>query len=255
MSGFFAALRELALLPDQAMAAGWEWRGSRGNGLQVRDALYKSLEEEQAALVAAPAPPTEAGRIVALGQRDYGRLRGLLAGLAEADLDRPPAAGEWTLRQVLAHVLLTERRYLYQVEYALRRGDREPVYVQPDIKLEPEETGGEVEAWAQRLAQARSDSASLAPTPDAALTRPTQWAGYDVDVRFRLHRFAAHFAEHSIQAEKTLAGLGRPPGEAHRIVMRISETRGGHELSTAASALSRLDQLHLERARDLAARA
>ena len=40
------------------------------------------------------------------------------------------------------------------------------------------------------------------------MTRPTIWARYDVDVRFRLHRFAAHVIEHTIQCEKALAALG-----------------------------------------------
>ena len=57
---------------------------------------------------------------------------------------------------------------------------------------------------------------------------------FDVDVRFRLHRFAAHQIEHGIQCEKTLAVLGAPMTEGRRIVRRLTallgevEGLGGH---------------------------
>ena len=58
------------------------------------------------------------------------------------------------------------------------------------------------------------------------MTRPTEWIHYDVDVRFRLHRFAAHLIEHTVQCEKTLAALGWPPTEGRRIVRRLAALLG-----------------------------
>ena len=66
------------------------------------------------------------------------------------------------------------------------------------------------------------------------MIRPTQWMQYDVDVRFRLHRFAAHVIEHTIQCEKTLNALGWRMTEGRRIVRRLTailgevEGHGGH---------------------------
>jgi len=60
----------------------------------------------------------------------------------------------------------------------------------------------------------------------AAMARPTVWAGHDVDVRFRLHRFAPHVVEHTIQCEKTLSALGWAPAEGRRIVREISALLG-----------------------------
>jgi len=79
MSAFFESLCLFASLPDDALERPWVWNGRPGDGLISRDACYRSLEEEQAALAAAPQPPTEAGRAVAIGQREFGRLRGVLA--------------------------------------------------------------------------------------------------------------------------------------------------------------------------------
>jgi hypothetical protein len=85
------------------------------------------------------------------------------------------------------------------------------------------------------------------------MTRPTIWAGFDVDVRFRLHRFGGHLAEHTVQCEKTLALLdGFRDSEARRIVRRISAMRGLHEHVSEPAVLDGLDREHERRARSLA---
>ena len=52
------------------------------------------------------------------------------------------------------------------------------------------------------------------------------WVRYDVDVRFRLHRFAAHVIEHTIQCEKALAALGWQPTEGRRIARQLAALVG-----------------------------
>ena len=66
------------------------------------------------------------------------------------------------------------------------------------------------------------------------MTRPTQWVQYDVDVRFRLHRFAAHIMEHTVQSEKALAALGWRATEGRRIVRRLTALIGEVEGSRGA---------------------
>jgi hypothetical protein len=62
----------------------------------------------------------------------------------------------------------------------------------------------------------------LGDVDDASrLEAPGIWVGYAVTIRFRLHRFAAHLREHTIQVEKTLAMLGRQLREVERIVRMI----------------------------------
>ena len=94
---FDAALARLAMLSDAELGReGWTFRGSPTD---VGYALYHALEEEQRALIAAPRAPTESARILGLAQGAFGELRGLLAGLDDALLDRAPAEGEWSLRE------------------------------------------------------------------------------------------------------------------------------------------------------------
>jgi hypothetical protein len=267
-TAFVAAMTRFAALSDRRCSEPWDWPGHSGWPLQVRDALYRSLEEELAAGAAQTAPPSEAGRLISVGQRAWGELRGLLVGVSDGALDQapqpplsdpatsggePPREAEWTLRQVLAHVLLTERRYREQVQYALGRSESEPLARQPSAVLSEAERSGDVSSWIEKLAAERLAGAELASATADELLRPTVWAGYQVDVRFRMLRFAGHLVEHAVQAEKVLAATGWEAGEAHQIVRRISAARGAHELSTQAQTLSRLDAIHSERAARLAA--
>jgi DinB family protein len=258
---FVAAMARLAQLPDHRCSEPWEWSGHSGWPLQVRDALYRSLEEELGAVAAQSAPGSEAARLLAVGQRAWGELRGLILGLPDALLDQEPPAGspgagkppeEWTLRRVLSHVLLTERRYREQVEYALQRSDDEPLRREPMARVSPGEEEGGLRRWVERLAAERRAGAVLGGAGAEQLLRPTVWAGYEVDVRFRMLRFAGHLVEHTVQAEKLLAVCGHRIGESHMIVRRISAARGAHELSTPIDVLARLDGVHAEREASLA---
>jgi len=78
-----------------------------------------------------------------------------------------------------------------------------------------------------RLASVRTETnRSLGDLTPAAITRPSAWVGYEVDVRFRLHRFPAHLIEHTIQCEKTLEALGWRPTEGRHIVRRLASLLG-----------------------------
>jgi hypothetical protein len=256
-------MARLASLSDSRCSEPWEWPGHSAWPLQVRDALYRSLEEELAAVAAQPAPPSEAGRLLAVGQRAWGELRGLLVGVPDAVLDSAPSpvragAGEpgawgldWTLSDVLGHLLLSGRHDREELEYALRRSGSEPLTLQPSAALSDAEEAGGVGTWIDRLAAERTVGAELASATSDQLHRPTLWAGYQVDVRFSMLRLAGQLVEHTVQAEKILAGTGWEPGEAHLIVRRISAARGAHELFTEGETLGRLDEVHADRAASL----
>ena len=147
---------------------------------------------------------------------------------------------------MLAHTLVTERRYRIQCAHAARRGDEEPLRAPVPEGLAAGEDQGGAERWIERVDAERAlTDAELGSLEPPALLRPTIWAGHPVDLRFRLHRFAAHTAEHAIQAEKVLRALGQPPAEARQVVRRLSALRGAHERRTPADALARLDAEHL----------
>lgn len=227
MSDFDATLVGCAALDEAALSRPWTWRG---RPMDVRYALYRTLEDAQEAHTRASASPhSESRRIIALAQRAFGDLRGFLVGLPAELCDKTPRAGEWPVRETLSHMLVVERRYALQTRYAVDRADAEPIRI-PDDRLPPTaptHVGGEIGAILAQLGEARAETNRwLGDVVPAAMTRPTVWAGYDVDVRFRLHRFVAHVVEHTIQCEKTLLALGWPQTEGRRIARRIAAALG-----------------------------
>ncbi len=229
------------MVPDRLMAEPWDWAGHSGQPLQVRDGLYQALERELDAIATASGPASEAARAWSAAQSALGWLAGLVAGLDDALIDRVPAEDEWPLRATFAHILLTERRYALQVRYALNRSGDQPTYQEGPRELEAGEADGGVADWIARLAAERDANRDLAEIATDSLRRPTRWAGYDVDIRFRLHRFASHIAEHTVQAEKTLQMLQIRGGEAALIAPRIGAARGAHELHSESARIEDCD--------------
>ena len=249
---FDHVLRTYGALSDERMEEPWTWRAD-GRPLQVRDALYRSLEEEQAAASVAAAG-TEAGRVLAIAQRAFGDLRGLLIGLDERLLDAAPGPGDWSLRETLSHLLIVELSYDANTGWARRRGVDDPVRIPEHLRPKEPDSGGSLDDVLGRLARAReqTDRNHRDTRPDE-MEHPSIWVDFPVDVRFRLHRFGGHLAEHTIQCEKTLGRLdGYRESEARRIVRRISAMRGLHEHLSDRSVLERLDREHQRRAGSLA---
>ncbi len=222
-----SVLMGFAPLDEGELTRPWSWGG---RSLDVRYALYRTLEEAQEAHVHAVAKPhPESRRILALAQRAFGDLRGLLVGLQEDLLASALHQREWSVREVIAHMILVEQRYALHTLYAVERSDAEPVRL-PDARLPPlapSDDGGSVGEILARLGTARAETnRRLDNVAVEAMNRPTIWSGCHVDVRFRLHRFGAHVVEHTIQCEKTLAALGWRPTEGRRIVRRITAVLG-----------------------------
>jgi hypothetical protein len=113
------------------------------------------------------------------------------------------------------------------------------------VTVSAAENGSGVRDWIDILEAERVRTDAFCSGLDGpALSRPTVWAQYEVDVRFRLHRFAGHLAEHTIQAEKALRAIDRAPAEARQIARRLSRLRGRHERRTPAADRETLDSAH-----------
>lgn len=247
-------MRRFALLADTDLDRPRMWREYRST---ARYAVFRSLEEENVALARARLAwrASESESILALAARAFGDLHGRLVGLPDDTLDRAHD-GDWSLRRVLTHLVEIERRYAAQTLYAAHRGEDEPLRMNEGDPRLPEKDGdlipGGVDTLVARLAVARDESdARLGGIPDAALGRPAEWAGARVDVRFRLHRFASHLVEHTIQCEKALANAGVPESEARRVVRRIWAARGELEAAASDDTLSALDAAQALRAATL----
>jgi len=61
----------------------------------------------------------EAGLILKSLQVASGELEGLMVGLTDEDLDRSPGEDDWTLREVLEHILSAEKSYSNRIDEAL----------------------------------------------------------------------------------------------------------------------------------------
>ena len=224
-----------------------------------RRALFEMLDAEEAqALRVRATPLSDAVAILALAQRAYGDLRGLLIGLPDDLLDRAPREGEWPLRQTLQHIISGELGYHAAALYAVARRDDEAVAFpqvrrpSPDAERIAKGSLGDLLAYISEV-RARSDR-DLAGLDAEALRRPSVYGGREIDVRYRLYRFGAHVIEHSIQCETTLETLGSRAGDARRTVRRISMARGAHEHLSTPDALATLDAEHATKAAAATAR-
>ena len=213
-----------------------------GSELDVRYGFYRQFEELQDARARAEVLVTDAvarggqtRALVAAATAARWDLHGLLAGLQDADLDRDPGNGEWTVRQTLAHIVSGQRGYAWFTAWYWSQRDA-PLDDFPkrapddaEIGLPDEETEGRgtlaeiqqrfddiVRPVGRRLRDVRRRGAGGA----GALVRML------VDVRFRLVRWTSHIREHTIQVEKTLGFIGRPTTEVDRLLRLIAGAYG-----------------------------
>lgn len=168
----------------------------------------------------------------------------MLAGLEDDLLDRPPAPDEWPLRETLAHAIGVERSYRANTAHAVARAEDEPLSLPEDRRPQPDpsDTSGGILDILSRFAARRAETdAAFAGLTEADLARPALWVRHEVDVRFRLHRFGSHLAEHAIQCAKTVSSLGAGGGDARAIARRIGTLRGLHERRSPPESLRALD--------------
>ncbi len=258
---FEATLARLATLSAEALAERrWSW--SRGARIATaRYAFDNAVEQEHDAAVTARAGwrPALAPRILGLAQLAFGDLRGILLALPDELVDRPPAAGEWSVRQTCEHAIRVERSYRSGIRWAVERAPDQPVLIPEERRPppDPDDTRGSPRDIESRFAFRRAETdTELRDVADAALARPSIWrAGPGVeilvDVRFRLHRLATHLQEHTIQIEKALDDLGWHPGDAPRAIRRLSVARAMHERISDPAVLAALDADHAAKAADL----
>jgi hypothetical protein len=139
----------------------------------------------------------------------------------------------------MAHIVGAEVGFYVVVKYALdwhRSSGERPRPLAPEIPDEAWETilGEDIASLEAvldgPLAGIQSYHENLherilrdfAGIADEELGLPSHyWEGYPLPLRFRLHRFDSHLRQHTVQVEKTLAGIGRAPNEAMRLLRLI----------------------------------
>jgi len=245
-------------LSDAALEKHWQWGAYDSEGVRFAFFLtYQELRElatRTAAQRAVQGPViTSAQRILAQHHAAYMDLRGILVGVDEDELDRVPAEWEWSLRAVLGHIIDSEQGFFTVISYALdrqRSGDGQPLEMpEPDEEEEEDEDDSTQETLKQILAnydmlhfQILYDLASISEDELRALS--FFWEGYPMEIRFRLHRFDAHLRQHTIQVEKTLAGIGHQLHEAEQLVRMIYGALGEAEGARIGAWEMNADQWH-----------
>jgi len=227
--------REGIRFSDAALVKHWKW-GEYDEG--VRFAFFVTYQELRELAVRTAAQRaidgpfiTPAQRILAQHHAAYRDLSGILVGVGEDELDLVPFEKEWPLRDVLEHIIDTEQDFFTLIRYALdryRSGDGLPLEM-PEEE-EENESEDEDDNNQETLKQILTDYeelhsqilVDLASISEDELRAPSLfWESQPMEVRFRLHRFDAHLRQHTIQVEKTLAGIGHQPHEAERLVRMI----------------------------------
>lgn len=222
----------------------WEEYGEDGLRFALLAAhlqLRETTATVAAARLGAGKPFSEAQRILAQVHEAYRDLTGALAGTSEAEIDAAPPEAQWPLRQVLTHVLQTEKGFLAAIEVALDRartgGPNEPDEAAFKAKRKPAEdpSGSRADALNALFRSHVAILRALDAVSDTELATPSWfWEDKGYPIRFRMHRFEEHLRQHTIQVDKTLVALGHPPTEAERLVRNLHVALAGLESVSGA---------------------
>ena len=196
------------------------WRDQESNirHLLIRlcDHDYERRLNFRLALAASGWRPSETQLLLAEGSAARGETLALIAGLTDDVLDQRPAVDEWSPRETIGHLVFIEERYTANVEYSVRRYREGEDTTATPPKIGPLEATieGDVAAIHEQLVRGREQiNRACSDLPDDLLVASTTWSDWDVDLRFRLHRYAAHEREHANQLRKTFADIGYKPTE------------------------------------------
>lgn len=226
-------------LPDDKLERYWKWKDHDEEG--IRFALFVTLQElrQLAVTLSTLRPkPTSAQHILRQYHTAYLDLQAAILGLSAEDADKVFADGEWPARRVYAHILATDIGFTAVVRYALE-GHRAGTWTRAPIPEaeEPRLSGisGMTEEEYQALVKGPMDKMlayhrefhpriiqEFSTITEDELDLPsTFWEKTRFPIRHRLHRYEAHYAQHTIQMDKTLIAIGQAPNESKRLIRKI----------------------------------
>jgi hypothetical protein len=213
----------------------WTWgdysEGVRFSFFRVYEELRTLAARLGALRAASKTPITLTQHILAQHHAAFRDLEAVILGASDETGVTAPADGEWSLREVLVHIIDAERTFFAINLNAL-------IYVRAQGGSPPEITDEVWDRfWVGDSFANMKDSAPVSTlmayyenlhsrvieefsdTSDAELhTAVIFWESNAMPLDFRLHRFDAHLRQHTIQAEKTLLAVMGAPNEAKRLV-------------------------------------
>ena len=232
--GSFSAL--LLPLSEIDLERPWIWKDHDEEG--IRFALFVTLQELRdlsVTLSALRTRPTLAQHILRQYHAAYLDLQAALLGISDADAEQEPAAGEWPVQKAYAHILSTELNFTIMIRYALEQhrsgrwtpnrisdadADRLAGIRDEEYLALIKRPLSEMTAYHRELHQVIIDE--FTSITDEELELPsTFWEETRFPIRHRLHRYEAHFVQHTVQIDKTLDALGRSPSESKRLLRQV----------------------------------
>ena len=227
----FAAL--MLPFPEKDLERTWVWKDHDEEG--IRFAFFVTIQELRQLAVQLAAnrkPLTQAQHILGQYHKQYMDLQAAIFGLSKEDSERAPADGEWPVQQVYAHILGADFGFRAVIRYALE-GHRAGTWT-PERTPESE--------YPRLYGISESEYRDLTKGPlgtmltfhrelhpqiiqefcgitDQELDLPaTFWEETRFPIRHRLHRFEAHFIQHTVQIDKTLVAINQFPSESKRLI-------------------------------------
>jgi hypothetical protein len=259
-------------VPDSELDREWVWGAYDFEG--VRFAFFRTYEELRELAVRTAAerstrglPASSAQRILYQYHTAYRDLEAALLGVETDEANLAPDEGEWSLRRIAAHIVEADVGFFAVVKYALdrhRSADGRPTQISDE---EWEAIIGMDEASIEEILDGPLTDIQLyyetlhkrvlqefADISEGELIAPSMyWEGYEMSLRFRLHRFDAHLRQHIVQVDKTLEGTGHSPNESKRLLRLIYSALGETE-GAAIGAWDVAEELRREAAETIAAR-
>lgn len=224
------------LLPisEKDLECAWVWKDHDEEG--IRFAFFVTIHQLRqlaVTLAARRKPVTQTQLILGQYHKQYMDLQAAIFGLSKEDADRAPAEGEWSTRRVVyAHILGTDIFFSTAIRYALenhRTGKWTPERMSDEDEarldgISEDEftalTHGSLEGmlayhreFHPKLIQEFSDI-----TDDELELPSAMWEETRFPIRHRLHRYEAHFIQHTVQIDKTLIAIGQSPSETKRLI-------------------------------------
>ena len=223
-------------LSEKDLEREWIWKDHDEEG--IRFACFVTLQElrQLAVELSALRPkPTSAQHILSQYHAAYMDLQAAIFGLSEEDADKVPAEGEWQVRRVDAHILSAEINFTITVRYALEK-HRASAWTPERASDEDEyRLAGMNEEEYQALLEGPFEGMlayhrdfhpiiikEFSGITDEELDLPsTFWEETRFPIQHRLHRYEAHYTQHTIQIDKTLEAIGQTPTESKRLIRRL----------------------------------
>jgi hypothetical protein len=223
-------------LSDKDQERPWTWKDHDEEG--IRFSFFVTLQELRqlaVTLAALRTPPTQAQHILSQYHAAYMDLQAALLGVSAIDAERTPGEGEWPVQKTYAHILSAELNFTITIRFALEKHRADTWTPEKPSDDESDRLAGITDEEYLTLIkkplavmQAYHDDlhrvilGEFSSITDRELELPsTFWEETRFPVRHRLHRYEAHFVQHTVQIDKTLIAIGKTPTESNRLLRRV----------------------------------